>query len=175
MLFMCLCSPKWISMSLIQQVLSRMAWKRSSVRSRSGPPISPSLTATCRHRRVPFCLSDGAEGRCSFSTSNRSIHATVHDPLHVHWRRRLIVQQVIWKRSESPLSPRGRRAGYHLSDRWDVGRPSRLTPVVPWPRSEPFEEAGETPYLQEQRSTAPCHDENQPKLPTMDGQPGTLL
>jgi hypothetical protein len=35
------CSLKFLSMSLIPQMLSRMAWKRSSVRSRSGPPIKP--------------------------------------------------------------------------------------------------------------------------------------
>jgi hypothetical protein len=34
-----------------EQMQSGMAWKRSSVRSRSGPPI-PLLTATWRHRRV---------------------------------------------------------------------------------------------------------------------------
>jgi len=30
-----------------------MTWKRSSVRSRSGPPINPSLTQTCRHCDFP--------------------------------------------------------------------------------------------------------------------------
>ena len=64
------------SCKLLKCLMLGMAWKRSSVRSRSGPPKTSLLTDICRRRRDAVPCLDGAEGCWSFCTSSGSINLT---------------------------------------------------------------------------------------------------